>query len=47
MTERAQDHATRDGQPVFDVNKTPNWGKDVRPDVVTHLRRGIDHLLAG
>ena len=31
---------------VVDVNPTPYWGRDVRPDVIAHLRRGIDHLLA-
>jgi hypothetical protein len=31
---------------VVDVNKTPYWGEDVLPDVIAHLRRGLDHVLA-
>jgi len=31
---------------VVDVNKTPYWGADVLPDVIAHLRRGLDHVLA-
>lgn len=30
---------------VVDVNKTPYWGDDVRPDVIGHLRLGLDHIL--
>jgi hypothetical protein len=31
---------------VVDINKTPHWGGDVRPDIIGHLRRGLDHILA-
>jgi hypothetical protein len=30
---------------VVDVNKTPYWGNDVRPDVIAHLRHGLDSFL--
>lgn len=31
---------------VVDVNKTPYWGDYVYPDLIAHLRRGLDALLA-
>jgi hypothetical protein len=31
---------------AVDVNKTPYWGTDVRPDIIGHLRQGLDHVLA-